>query len=414
MVTVGVSHKNMETSVIMTDEQHESMPRLALMHVCMSIASDPEPLLSLSMRLRTLLSLAAIDRETREVVVTLALPCLEDASVPSEDRARHKAAERPTLARLAYVSDHKLFRLREDMCAAPSGWFMGAVKGRRRATVDRILDAAERFWALIPLKAELRRRRADLLTAKQARVQFRLRPADIGPGSALHREDLLDAALRRHGSTAALERHDAAIRTSAERRCATAILRAARREELRASSGLVQSDWLQLIASRVDVVDLVRVYERKGVAPARDAALAIVALAAGELDARRTELRSLPWPSQAWLVPRDVTLARQEYIAFASESALATVHDTSARWTHVLDVWAGASATESGFPAHVGWVVEAVLSHMAGGGPLGELERGRERWDRMQATHRDKTTAHRSRKNGTAPTATQAPPMNTP
>jgi hypothetical protein len=409
----------------MKDEQQESIPRLAMMHVCMSIASDPEPLLSLSMRLRTLLNLAAVDRETREVVVALALPCLEDASVPSDDRARHKAAKRPTLARLAYVSDHKLFRLREVMCAAPSGWFMGAADGRRRATVDRILDAAERFWALIPLKAELRRRRSDLLTAKQARMQFRLRPADIAacaqlavaagmPGLGMRREDLLDAALRRHGSTAALERHDAAIRTSAERRCATAVLRAARREDLRTSSGLVQADWLQLMASRVDVVDLVRVFERKGVVPAREAALAVVALAAGELDARRTELRSLPWPPQAWLVRSAVTMARQEYIAFASESALATVHETSARWTHVLEVWAGASATESGFPAHVGWVIEAVLSHMAGGGPAGELERARERWDRMQATHRDKTTAHRSRKNGTAPTATQAPPMNTP
>ena len=312
------------------------MPRVAIMLVCLAVANDPEPLLSLSMRLRTLGALSRIDRDTRDVVKGLALPQLEEAFAPVADRHRYARAEPPTLETLARRSDRRVMLMQHELCCCvPAGAAGQPDLKPRSSAIDRILEVAARFWHLVSLKRELRRRRGVCMKAAAAIAELRLRRADVAACPTMRREELLDAALARHGSSAGLARADAALRTAAVKRTEARDLKAGRRAELEAASGAPQ-DWKMLLAVRVELVEAVRAYAQTGAQAKRAAALDLFSRDMVGVAARRAEIEAMPWPP---IERRSVTvrLATEEYALYAGESDLASLTAASASWAAYRD-----------------------------------------------------------------------------
>jgi hypothetical protein len=313
-------------------EEPPSVPRIVVMLVCMAVAEDPEPLLSLSARLRTLGALSQTDRDTRDIVRRMAMPLLIEAFVPVADRHRHGKAHVPSVESLVHRSDQKVDRMQHDLCCVPTR--MPAIEMHaRRATVNRILETARSFWHLVPLKRELRRRCNEVMTTKRACAEFRLRRADLATSPTMRREDLLGVALARHGSAAALAKLDASMRASVARRVEARGLNAGRREDLEAASGN-PADWRMLLAVRVELVEAVRAFARTGHSSKRAAALAVFACDMTGVAARRAEVDALPWDNRR-LSPA-MQHARDEYVLYAGDAdiealvrAATTVHRTT-------------------------------------------------------------------------------------
>jgi hypothetical protein len=140
-----------------------SPPPLVFLRICERVIEDGlatrhPP--TLAQRVRTLLTLRALDRASRDLIDALMLSKLLAACVPAGALASHRASERPTYASLASCTDMQVLTLAAWMCC-PTG------AGRcvtREILVERIMNVAHGGirWDMLPLKRELRRARGRL------------------------------------------------------------------------------------------------------------------------------------------------------------------------------------------------------------------------------------------------------------
>jgi hypothetical protein len=300
------------------DASTAHLPLAALLGVSLVFVTDPEPLLTLSQRTRTLMSLASTCHELYEVVWRVALPRLQAAALsgclprPYKSSALPPKPPRPgaagpednrhrealTLAGLARATDTEVRGLH---CALlPGAMATSANQAWSRVqVVDSLLwCAGERQRRLAPLWAELAWRRSALITRSAARFGYRLRVDQVRalPSAAEARssnvrdEDAADAALARHGGAAALAAYDAAQREAARRR-AVAVQR---REALDASLAASLPRWTEMVEAYPDLADARRRLLRTGDdAPLRE--LHRERLAA--IEDRRAALAALGWRS---------------------------------------------------------------------------------------------------------------------
>jgi hypothetical protein len=154
------------------DDECEGLPSTVLLGICLCIASDPEPLHTLSARMRTLSALSSTCREVRAIVREFALPALERAfslppkiaaAPPSSQRAStaavHAAARTtpPTVESLVRLNEYELTLAEEVLCTRPLAEHgYGRTRGAR---VDGLLMLGDRggaLWRLVNVKRELR------------------------------------------------------------------------------------------------------------------------------------------------------------------------------------------------------------------------------------------------------------------
>jgi len=336
----------------------EALPRSVTLAVALAFAGDVEPLLSLSARVRALCAIAAIDRELHRAVHAVALPRLAASFVPKEQLVEHATRTPPTLEWLALQSDRRVSALADQLAVSRPLLDTLDLRPRRTRVVALVdLGASQRLWALVPLKIQLRGRRAVCLSAFEARTQFRLSPADVsalrragaGASSALPMEAALDAALRRHGGAAWLERQQKAAVLAAVRRAEKAKDRAMRKEALALATGDAAL-WRRMTGQFVDLADA----ERKclgGCVARREhvqcAAIDLFHARCGEIEGRRAgALAALPWPADGTrgvhMVPQVAWAGILEYALYGSPGDLIEAELFSYKWSRVIEVWAGA------------------------------------------------------------------------
>lgn len=304
-----------------------SLPADLVFAVCERIVQDPEPLHTLSARVRTLGALRLVCHETDAVVRDRALPLLA-AQVGADGG---KKLKRPTLERIAYADDIAVgAALVVHGFSQPNGF-------KRKKAVDALLLTGK-LWELAPLKRELGRRRAVLLDSAAAQRRFRLTP-DVSRGPLVREEDAKDAALARHGSSAGLAVYDARTVAATEKRRATVQLRNGRETEL---TGAVYAtngdpDWFRLYP---DLKVVKAAFLKVGGAAAFDAAIELHWRRRAEVDARSREVRDLI--SDPTTEADAVKGAVDAYVAFGAEKDRDTIVGYLGRWRSLVDVWAGA------------------------------------------------------------------------
>lgn len=256
------------------EDMKPTLPRAVLLHVCVCVATDPEPLLTLDARMRSLAALAGTDRELRRDVYAVAIPQIVERFVPVAEARRHSRRVRPTLESLARETDGRVAAIAGVStglcCRLSSGDERRALgdltnlpqerktAGWRAEMVDGILEvsASDARWALVPVKREMCRRAALRIAAGEARRRYRLSERDMEelaragrPPYAL--DEVYRVALARHGSTRALERREEAIRETSRKRAETMNAAAERkREENRAAALQKFRGVMQEVANR--------------------------------------------------------------------------------------------------------------------------------------------------------------------
>ena len=127
------------------------IPSTVLLGVCMCIASNPEPLHTLSARMRTLAALSATCREIRGIVSDFAVPALQRAYVPPSP---HPVEEIPTVESLVRRTDYELMMFEEVLCTRPRSDNNNYTRPRG-TRVDCLLQLGQRggaLWRLVGLK----------------------------------------------------------------------------------------------------------------------------------------------------------------------------------------------------------------------------------------------------------------------
>ena len=254
------------------------LPASANLLVCTAVAHDPDPLHSLSRRIRTLRAIAAVNRELRELVHTMVYPSMIRMLGLQEE-------PEPTLANLARLPDASV----SDMVQRLSG---SVPSGQRAESVDLILQLAPRLWCIEPLFAELRRRRSRMVTGSEARERYRVRPVDLvglqrSSQGLLCVEDVMDRSYARYGCTPSLQRHDARIREAASKRVLTMRLQAERCAQLAPELRTLARTYGELGAA-------VRAFASSGDENHARAASSLYANRRREMDERARELGVLP------------------------------------------------------------------------------------------------------------------------
>ena len=336
------------------------LPSIALFDICLRIATDPEPLLSLSARMRALCSLKAVNRELRDIVRDHALPALLLTGTGPRTGAMTAAGPAACLAleALASTSDRGIRNLETAFCTYPL--FSGGPTDRA-TSVARLLELSAHdgaLWRQVEIKREMRLRLRRTLCYRDARSAFRLRPSDLPLGAAgapYSCEDLTDAALKRHGSHTAMLGRDAAVRSATRRRADNAAAKEARRRDLRAAcleaAGGDDADYRSVMLHDVATSSAFEAYVRHRARP-NDGVLADVGVAAiaaftaalAGLRGRRAEVEEdgMPWPRPC-VEPSSAAAAKLTYIRDGSPAALAVVRHTSRQWELFCDAWRGAA-----------------------------------------------------------------------
>ena len=336
-----------------------SLPDATLLGMCLYFSDDPEPLHTLTERMKALCALSETCREVRAMVRDLAFPALS-RRFGCDVGAVHTI---PTVSSLVHRTDGELARLEDALCTAPSRAGLGAHAQHRRrpARVDALLRLAASegaLWRMVPLKRELRRRRECVLGTRDAIIAYRLRAEDLaGKFPPYSREDLATIALARHGSELAMRARDAAIRASSKKRVDTRNARDDRRDEIDValisiaeigpySSQVATDDYRHVTRWHEGMRAAVERYVLKGTRELRDAALAMFRNGLDSLRTRRAEVGSLPWPpttghAGGLLAPSSVASARRDYVDLGDPDDLEDATAFSTRWTNALHVLRG-------------------------------------------------------------------------
>jgi hypothetical protein len=322
-------------------------PASALVHVCDAVARDPEPLLTLSQRARTLCELRSLDRSTRLQVDGSSLPALSAKFAPPSRRSR--ATSVPDMADIARMTDGSLRALASDLG-------LGGLQGRRlpRASlVQCMVDLSAWMLVIMPIKQELADGRIRVMNTKIAMETYRLRRADLPHGlpyrpRTMRLDDIIDAALRRHGGQRGLVAYDARVHRTAERRAETIAQRARRLSDVAAASEGEEEDG-DRSAAMAEADLLVHCYTRRGGAERLRAARSAVADFTLARRARRALFQALPWPSADSRAARLLIEggvagdAAEAYIASGIDADRAVVEAISERWLELLRLWEGAA-----------------------------------------------------------------------
>lgn len=319
------------------------LPSAALAAVCLRVAADPEPLLSLTRRVRALWALAGASAELRWAVRDVALPALA-LWCPI-------GAEPPTPDALARTSDHGVVVLEAQLCTRPQQQTsqQQSQHNRRPASVERLLELGRdggALWRLVALKREVRARGLRVLSYSQAVVAFRLRRSDLPAGAAgapYSRDDLRDVALARHGGARAMEERDRHIRDASDRRAATREARDSRRRDVAAACASIAGPDRERVAGLVVAVEFraaAEVFARGGRPEQREVALDQFRATLAAFRRRRAEVGALVMPRPG-LVPAEVDRARTAYVELGRDQDLQRVVETSSRWQFAVDALTG-------------------------------------------------------------------------
>ena len=366
------------------DDDAEYLPRAALMHVCLCIATDPEPLLTLSARLRTLMALSGVDRAMRIDVHAVAVPALVESFVPIAQVRRHKSTTRPTTETLVRESDAGVRKIASDtQCRSP---LSEVGFSRRKMLVDRLLEvsASDVMWALVPVKAELRKLRSmSIRSLAEARSVYRLRAKDLVgfTRGGLLCEDLADIALARHGSWANMQRAKKTADEIARKRAMTISDAAARRRELSEAHGVAA--WQRAIAVCPELGAAETCYVRHGGDERRAAAVSIFSRIREVVNRRTIALNAiLP---DLYVSPDGVTLSspfvgpnvaaavdayrwsQMGDDALADGMAWTTVSEFVIRWRFVVDLWNTHSRVRHPhqyWPCAVSWIDMMIRAYL--------------------------------------------------
>ena len=343
----------------MTPPDAVCLPATALAIICDRIARDPEPLLSLSSRVMTLLALRRVDTEARDAVSHHGIRMLSGKD--------EREVIAPSAEVLARASDVEIRRLEHYY----STWERGRSTAARPLAVERLLALGDGDGALLKLcwlRKALRSRESHTITASSARVKYRLSKEDLealGPSPYLV-DFVLDAAIRRHGSSARMAARDAGIMLSSERRAATIAMRSSRRIGLWAGEffeGVAEEDLTLLRGSlssspssslpdeKEEEATAIERYARSGADADLASARALLDAALAAMKARRLELstEAQPWPAhELRLVPPEVTRAYTNYVLKGGQDDKEAVLGCSARWSEVLELWKDAPLLDDG------------------------------------------------------------------
>ena len=261
-----------------------SLPASVVCHVGECIVDDNDPLHTMSQRWRTLGALASVCREMRTLIMVIAYPKLSRAYA-----GRIQDEPCPTIESIAFMDDTAVRELSTTLD-------MSSEKKRNTTRFDMvqaIICMAPMYWHLVPLRNELRLRRKVVITAAKARVQLRLCASDMlgimlcDRNQRVRQEDAMDCCMKRFGSSAAFEKHDARLRIAAQKRASTNLLRAQRMECLGA-------DMCVLARHYVDLNNAVHTYARTGCDHAKENAIRVFYQKGHEIDARKREMGPLP------------------------------------------------------------------------------------------------------------------------
>ena len=327
----------------------------AITDVLLCVALDPEPLLTLRARAKTLAAVAQASRAFRNIVRERVWPAMMRMHVEASAIEAHAVRAPPTLESLALARDGELVAMSRDLLLLPGSLWITSSTFRAHH-VRELLDAARWKWDFVPLIHEVRRRSGALMRRSVALSRFRLKGSDLSGLRQQHgyvcTQDVSDVALRVHGSKAAIDRvrdAEAALRLARRSaRDARAQGRIDRRSEVKTAAlaaveavGGGPDDWSSLIFLHMDVEAAVSAYEVTTSLPTgakhrqlRDRA---VALAAERLKGVCTRRNLLPWPPRdvRGLLSRETLDAYEDVVWFDSDNAesRALVEAASRRWT---------------------------------------------------------------------------------
>jgi hypothetical protein len=190
-------------------------------------------LVSLSSRVRAIANASAASKEMRELALEVGFSELVRLEVPREDAERHASTEVPDMGNLAFATDDELRDLHATLCphATPTRAPGDAnTKEGRREVVEGLLEMGKSAnWAHVPLIREVVRRRKITLSVTDAKRRYRVTREQVrsgtGTGTQVPLEDVLDAALREHGTEDVIDRINAKIDTTTAKRRETVRLR---------------------------------------------------------------------------------------------------------------------------------------------------------------------------------------------
>ena len=284
------------------------LPRSIYLQICVNIIDDTDPLHSLSQRIRTLHAMALVDKEMHALVTSM-YPCLIESVVSLSDRV---LADRPRLEKLAYLSDSKLRQFYRKNVISSSLEGLG-----REVMIDNIMDCYK-YWPLIPLKRELKRRRSVFMNSTTARHEFRLRTNDLLDQGQIRREDAVDACMNRFKRHAVFLRYDIKMNDAKMKRARTKELKEERLNEFNRKFG-------RLRPNSVDLMDAERAYVKSGNERDLAAAHAMYAELIDAISNRQNEVDLILFKFKFQRLPANVKFAVDEYVTFNSDHHLAVI-----------------------------------------------------------------------------------------
>jgi LRP1 type putative zinc finger protein len=321
------------------------VPSSVLEHVSEATVADREPLFSLSHRVRTLLALRSVDRSLRDTVDRRSLPALmvSEDLVPANARGpsyRHSN----DLEHLAGLTDVALRSLAYTLGHRPAGQ-----QTRRPELITWLRASPPSRFALLPLKGALQEQRRKWMGITVAMESYHLRRSDLPQNLRPPRlDDVIDAALRRHGSSLRMAEYRHKTTMASLRRSATLALRARRTAEVEAAPQDELGDWEVGVAEANAPVSA---YVRLGGEARLAAARAAIEAHVSAIRSRRVWIRAQPLHRMLVLAPAGLDLsaasdAADTYVALGTDTDRMLVETTSARVDELERAWGGAPLLE--------------------------------------------------------------------
>jgi hypothetical protein len=204
------------------------VPLQVVLHIAQQVVDDPSPILSFSSRLCQLHEIRLTSKDVSEMMDAMIWPGFIMKHVREEFQTfggPWSTVIPPEVDVLSCMQDHSIYRLYRVMCVDALATERERIPERDRAEMmEGILRVAERDWLWLPIKRELRARKAAWVRTREAKEEYCLRDEDVrsipraGRQDRILLEPVLDRAAERWGTAEALQGHKAKRLRAAEKR----------------------------------------------------------------------------------------------------------------------------------------------------------------------------------------------------